>query len=174
MKFSEDILKEFNLEPQADREPVNVMKVRDMLSFMKTCAERIFQKSNLFTESIDADIQMDCIDIVAAKLNDFTQVFRDTVIFIRKEENTYRGGSSLRYCMMSYDTFEFQQTEKEKCFLKELLLRNEITHDYFNRDIHQQKLIWIMQNCGEGALDVYYNIYLYCEKNDFLDKYTSK
>lgn len=44
MKFSEDVLKALNLEPQEEREPVNVMHVADMLLFMKTCAERIVQK----------------------------------------------------------------------------------------------------------------------------------
>ena len=74
---------------------------------------------------------MDCIDIVTAKLNDFTQVFKDLIIFMRKEENTHKGGVSLRYCMSSFDTFSFEQTIAEKMFLKELLIRNEITHDYF-------------------------------------------
>lgn len=41
--------------------------------------------------------------------------------------------------MTSFDTFDFRQTEAEKTFLRGLMIRNEITHDYFNRDIHQQK-----------------------------------
>lgn len=76
--------------------------------------------------------------------------------------------------MSSYDTFDFQQTEEEKTFLRELLLRNEITHDYFNRELHQQKLIWIMENCCEGALDVYYSLEKYCNEHNLLDKYTDK
>ena len=75
MKFSEDIIKGFNLEPVEEKEPVNVMRIEDMLQFMKSCAERIVQKSEQYIKTDDADIQMDCIDIVTAKLNDFTQVF---------------------------------------------------------------------------------------------------
>ncbi len=174
MKFSEDILKQFNLEPEEEKEPVNVMQVREMLAFMKISAERIAGKSNIYLKCIDAETQMDCIDIVTAKLNDFTQVFRDLIIFMRKEEGTYKNGSSLRYCMNSYDTFSFEQTAAEQLFLKELLLRNEITHDYFNRELHMQKLVWIMEHCASGALDVYENLYNYCLKHELLDKFTDK
>lgn len=54
--------------------------------------------------------------------------------------------------------------------MKELLLRNEITHDYFNRELHQQKLIWMIKNCSDGALDVYNDIKKYCmeKKLNFL------
>lgn len=145
MKFNEDILKQFNLTPEEEKEPVNIMKIREMLQFMKSCAERIVRKSQKYMKTIDADEQLDCMDIVTVKLNDFVQVFKDLIIFIRKEEGTYKNASSLRYCMSSYDTFDFQQTEVEKIFLREMLLRNEITHDYFNRELHQQKLIWIMK-----------------------------
>lgn len=174
MKFSKDILKEFNLEVQETKEPVNIMQISEMLQFMKACADRIANKSDKYIKTTDVDEQMDCIDIVTVKLNDFVQVFKDLIIFMRKEEGTYKAGTSLRYCMNSYDTFEFHQTEEEKIFLRELLLRNEITHDYFNRELHQQKLIWIMQNCSTGALDVYYNIEAYCRKMGLLEKYTNQ
>lgn len=174
MKFSEDIIKEFNLEPQAEKAPVNVLQVGDMLQFMKLCAERIVQKSERYIKTDDVEIQMDCIDIVTAKLNDFTQVFKDLIIFMRKEEGTYKNGSSLRYCMASYDTFGFQQTEEEKIFLKELLLRNEITHDYFNRELHQQKLVWIMVNCSQGAMDVYNEINEYCLVHHLSEHFVNK
>lgn len=86
MKFNEDILKELNLEPVTEKEPVNVMQISEMLQFFKECAERMIRKSQLYDKTENADIQMDCIDIVTAKLNDFTQVFKDLVIFMRKEE----------------------------------------------------------------------------------------
>lgn len=174
MKFNEDILKQFNLTPEEEKEPVNIMQIREMLQFMKSCAERIVRKSQKYMKTMDADEQLDCMDIVTVKLNDFVQVFKDLIIFIRKEEGTYKNASSLRYCMSSYDTFDFQQTEVEKIFLREMLLRNEITHDYFNRELHQQKLIWIMENCCEGSLDVYYNLEKYCSEHKLLDKYTDK
>lgn len=174
MKFNEDILKQFNLTPEEEKEPVNIMQIREMLQFMKSCSERIVQKSQKYMKTIDADEQLDCIDIVTIKLNDFVQVFKDLIIFIRKEEGTYKKGTSLRYCMSSYDTFDFQQTEVEKTFLREMLLRNEITHDYFNRELHQQKLIWIIENCCDGSLDVYYNLEKYCNEHNLLDKYTDK
>lgn len=132
---------------------------------MKSCVERIVQKSKQYIKKDDADIQMDCIDIVTAKLNDFTQVFKDIVIFMRREEGTCKNAGSLRYCVTSFDTFGFRQTEEEKTLLRELLLRNEITHDYFNRELHQQKLIWIMVNCSQGALDVYNKCGGYIDSN---------
>lgn len=174
MKFSEDIIKGFNLEPLEEKEPVNIMQVEDMLQFMKNCAERIVQKSEQYIKTNDAEVQMDCIDIVTAKLNDFTQVFKDLVIYMRQKEGTYKNGNSLRFCMTSFDTFGFRQTEEEKTFLRELLLRNEITHDYFNRELHQQKLIWIMVNCSQGALDVYNEINNYCLNHDLLESYVNK
>lgn len=174
MKFNEDILKEFNLTPKEEREPVNIMQIKEMLQFLKSCSERIIQKSEKYIKTTDADEQLDCMDIVTVKLNDFVQVFKDLMIYIRKEEGTYKSGTSLRYCINSYDTFGFRQTEAEKVFLRELLLRNEITHDYFNRELHQQKLIWIMENCSYGSKDVYYNLKSYCDKYDLLDKYADK
>lgn len=174
MKFSADVLKQFNLEPEEEKEPVNVMKISEMLDFMKLCAERIDSKSKRYTECSDVEVQMDCMDIVTAKLNDFTQVFKDLIIFMRKEEGTHKGGGSLRYCMASFDTFGFDKTEAERDFLKELLLRNEITHDYFNRELHQKKLIWIMMNCSQGAIDVYDDLKMYCLEHDLLDRYADK
>ena len=47
MKFSEDILRQFDLEPQEEREPVNVMQIREMLEFMRQCAERIVKKQKI-------------------------------------------------------------------------------------------------------------------------------
>lgn len=123
MKFSEEILRGFDLEVEEEKEPVNVMQVKEMLQFLKSSAERIVQKSELYQSSNDVEIQMDCMDIVTVKLNDFVQVFKDLIIFMRKEEGTYnRASCSLRYCVSSYDTFEFQQTEVEKQFMRELLL----------------------------------------------------
>ena len=174
MKFSEDILKSLNLDVQEERVPVNVMKVSELLAFLKMCAERIVRKSDQYYKEDDVEIRMDCMDIVTAKLNDFTQAFKDLVIFMRKQEGSYRGGESLRYCINSYDTFGFNQSEQERTFLKELLLRNEITHDYFNRELHQQKLVWIMQNCANGAVDLYENLYQYCQKNNLMEKYIEK
>ncbi len=174
MKFNEDILKQFNLEVNEEKEPINVMKIGDMLGFMKQSAERIMGKSKKYRESMDAEIQADCLDIVTARLNDFTQVFKDLVIFMRKKEGTHKGGTSLRYCMASYETFGFDETEEEKMFLRELLLRNEITHDYFNREIHQQKLIWLMENCADGAADIYKNIYTYYSTRGLLDEYADQ
>lgn len=173
MKFTEDILNTFNLDEKTERIPVNVMKIEEILQFLKSCAERISLKSEIYTGTKDADIQMDCMDIVTVKMNDFVQAFKDIIIFLRKNEQSYNGGTSLRYCISSYDTFGFLQTETEKLFLKELLLRNEITHDYFNKELHQQKLVWIMSNCAEGACDIYRNLYEYCEKNNLLERHVT-
>ncbi len=68
----------------------------------------------------------------------------------------------------------FRQTDNEEMFLKELLLRNEITHDYFNRELHQQKLIWIMSHCADGAMDVYRNLMEYCMKQKQMERYITK
>ncbi len=171
MKFNEELLEKFDLKLQKQPQPVTVMRIGEMLEFLKACAERIVKKSKIFRQTKDVDTQMDCMDIVTAKLNDFVQVFKDLMIFLRKEEGTYRGGTSLRYSIISYDTFEFPVTEASELFLKELLLRNEITHDYFNRELHQQKLVWIMENCTEGALDVYDNLYRYCIEHHLLNRY---
>ena len=49
---------------------------------MKQCADRIVQKSKKYSSTTDADEQLDCIDIVTVKLNDFVQVFKDLIIFM--------------------------------------------------------------------------------------------
>ena len=178
MKLSRDILEELDIELQDVREPINVMSIGEALSLLKECAERLVKKSEQYRLTEDADIKVDCIDIVTARLNDFAQVFRDILIFLRKEEGTYRGRegktNSLRYSIASYDTFGFPQTEDEKAFLKELLLRNEITHDYFNRELHQFKLISMMENCMEGAVDVHRHLFQFCQDNNLLEKYLNR
>lgn len=171
MKLSKEILDQFDLEPVEEREPVNVMKIRDMLDFLEYNATRIVQKSKLYQSTDDPNLQIDCLDIVTAKLNDFAQVFRDLVTFLLKERGQYKHNPSLRYSIASFDTFDFEQTQAEELFLQELLLRNEITHDYFNRELHQQKLIWIMTNCCEGALDIHHNLEEYCTEHGLLDKF---
>ena len=85
MKLSKEILDQFDLEPLEEREPVNVMKLRDMLDFLEYNASRIHQKSQLYLSTDDPNLQIDCLDIVTAKLNDFAQVFRDLVTFLLKE-----------------------------------------------------------------------------------------
>lgn len=65
------------------------------------------------------------------------------------------------------------EPEEEKTFLQELLLKNEITHDYFNRELHQQKVIWIMRNCCQGAMDAYLHVNEYCTEKGLLGKYVS-
>ena len=130
-------------------------------------------KGELYCISKDADVQLDCLDIVALKLNDFTQAFRDLVIFIRKKDGATKTGKSLRYSITSYDTLGFQQTDSEKDLLRELTIRNEITHDYFNYELHQQKLIWIIENCSKGAMDVYENLFNYCQEQNLLDCYVN-
>jgi hypothetical protein len=60
------------------------------------------------------------------------------------------------------------RADGRKTVLNELLLRNEITYDYFNREIHQQKLISMMQNSMVGSADVYRHLYDYCKERDWL------
>ena len=88
MKFSEDILKQFDLEREEEKEPVNVMRISEMLDFMKLCAERIHHKSKRYMECSDAETKMDCMDIVTAKLNDFTQVLKEWLfLYVKKKEH---------------------------------------------------------------------------------------
>ncbi|MBE5823670.1 MAG: hypothetical protein E7308_06325 [Butyrivibrio sp.] len=175
MKLDESILDQFDLNPNDDREPVNVMRVSELLAFLEESASRIVSKSELFFKTDDADRQADCLDIVAMRLNDFVQAFIDIVIYIRKAEGSYNGKSnSLRYCVTSYDTLIKRQSHMEKQFLGEILLRNEITHDYFNREIHQKKLIALMQNCSGGAGEVYEQLATLCKQRGLTDKYVDK
>ena len=55
MKFSEDIIKGFNLEPLEEKEPVNVMQVEDMLTPQNPSSERIVQKSEQYINTDDVD-----------------------------------------------------------------------------------------------------------------------
>lgn len=175
MKLDESILAQFDLNPQEEREPVNVLRIADILDFMKESTKRIIQKSEHYFQTDNADEQVDCMDIVAMRLNDFTQAFMDLVIFIRTNEHTYNGHSdSLRYCITSYDTLFEEQTAEEKQFLNELLLRNEITHDYFNRELHQKKLLSMMEHCAGGAEEVYERLYRYCQEKSLLDVFVDK
>ena len=175
MKLDESILEYLELNPVLQYEPVNVMQISDMLDFMKESAERLVKKSYQYFSTDDVNLQVDCIDIVSARLNDFVQVFMDIILFIRREEGTDNGRSkSLRYCITGYDALRILQTEDEKGFLNELLLRNEITHDYFNREMHQQKLIAMMQNNMDGALDVYEHLFDYCEGHGWMKRFVDK
>ena len=175
MKLDESIINQFDLEPNHVSEPVNVMKASEVLNFMKESADRIVAKSKIYFDSSDADIQADCLDIVSVRLNDFAQSFMDIVIFLRKEEGSYNGKSSfLRYCITSYYTLINGLQDIEKQFLTELLLRNEITHDYFNREIHLQKLISLMQNCAEGSVEVYKQLAKICEDKKLNNRYVDK
>jgi hypothetical protein len=175
MKLDESIIDQFDLNPNDSREPVNVMKVSELLEFLQESADRIEAKSELYFKVDDADVQADCLDIVAIRLNDFVQAFIDIVIFIRRAEGSYNGKStSLRYCITSYDSLISDQDDIEKQFLGELLLRNEITHDYFNREIHQQKLIALMQNCSKGALEVHKHLMKLVKERNLTEKYVDK
>lgn len=170
MKISEELIAALDLEVPSQKEPINAMKCGEVFSMMEKSALRMVSKSRIYMQEQNADVQMDCIDIVTAKLNEFSQMFRDVVIFMREQEGTYNGAASLRYCMTSYDTFGFPQTDCEEMFLNELLLRNEITHDYFNIEIHRQKLIGIMEGCIEGALDVCEHLKAYCVEHELMEK----
>ena len=171
MKLSEDILSKFDLDPVVDHEPVNTMKVSEVLEFLGECTKRMVDKSEKYFSSEDMDVKVDCLDIVSFRLNDFVQSFMDLMVFFRKEENTLREGDhSLRYCIVSYDTFFENQSMEEKSFLEQLVIRNEITHDYYNREKHQQKLISIMQNNIKGAEYVCRHLEEFCEQRQYMDK----
>ena len=88
MKLDESILNQFDLDPNENREPVNVIKVSELLAFLKESSSRIVSKSEQYFKTTDADIKADCLDIVAMRLNDFAQAFIDVVIFIRKNDLT--------------------------------------------------------------------------------------
>ena len=60
MKLDDSIIDQFNLEPEDDREPVNVMKVPELLDFLKESASRIVSKSKQYFSTTDADIQANC------------------------------------------------------------------------------------------------------------------
>jgi len=52
MKFNEDILKELNLEPVVEKEPVNVMQIGEMLRFFnfKCCfLVHTYKKQHFFS-----------------------------------------------------------------------------------------------------------------------------
>lgn len=57
MKLDDSIIDQFNLEPEDDREPVNVMRVSELLDFLKESATRIVSKSQQYFSTEDADIQ---------------------------------------------------------------------------------------------------------------------
>ena len=45
MKFNEDILKQFNLTPEEEKEPVNIMQIREMLINKGKIKEIIIKKN---------------------------------------------------------------------------------------------------------------------------------
>ncbi len=47
MRLDESIIEQFDLNTDADREPVNVIKVSELLDFLKQSAFRIQSKSEL-------------------------------------------------------------------------------------------------------------------------------
>jgi len=51
MKLNEDILNQFDVTPIETREPVNIMKVAAVLTFLRESAERIGQKAS-FTRKL--------------------------------------------------------------------------------------------------------------------------
>ncbi len=58
MKLDESIINQFNLNPNESREPVNTMKVADLLDFIKESSVRIVNKSELYIKTEDADAKL--------------------------------------------------------------------------------------------------------------------
>ena len=173
MKIDPEVIKSMDLDIQPTRIQVNALSSKDILDFMKESSERIIAKSDLYLASDNADVQCDCIDIVAFRLNDFVQSFIDVMVFIKKKQgdfNREEKSVSLRYCISSYESLFMEMTEKESKFLEKVLLRNEITHDYFNREYHQEELKSLMVSCSDGALDIVERLKEYCEKNGLLNE----
>lgn len=175
MKLSEELLEAFDLEALTSKEPINIMKVSEVLEKLKFASDRIIKKSDLYIYNQDADIQLDCIDIVSSQLNDFVQIFKDLMLFIySKQESSNGGKDSLRFCMNLYDLLGFAQTPDEKGFLRELTLRNELTHDYFNSELNRQKLETLMISYSHGSADIWRNLKDYCISNDYMDSIVDK
>lgn len=137
---------------------------------MERISTKFYNKSVLYQNSSDCSLKEDIIDIVSSQLNKFVQAFKDIITFIsEKENNPLDKGSSLRRCVSECESIlDINETGKD--FLKELVLRNELTHDYFNFDINEQKLISIMYNCPDGALQICDAIKEYCIKKDILQE----
>ena len=45
--------------------------------------------------------------------------------------------------------------------------------EHVTREIHQQKLIAIMENYSVGALDIYDNLLRYCQDHNYMDLYAN-
>jgi len=173
VKIDPEIIKSMNMEVKPERIQVNTSLCKDVLDFIKQSSDRIIKKSDLYVTSEDADVQCDCIDIVAFRLNDFVQSFIDLVSFISKKEGVFNRGDSavsLRYCISLYEKIFDGLTDKENMFLEKILLRNEITHDYFNREYHQEELKSLMVSCASGSVDVVERLYSYCANKELLNE----
>lgn len=175
MKISKTILDSYNVIPIQSRVPKNNMKIEEIISMLESDCQRFKEKSDLYLKTDDPNIKMDCIDIAITKINDIIQIFKDISFFIEKRENrTIEKTKSLRASIRFYQSLDLEHSENEMKFLDNLLLRNEITHDYFNRDIHYEELIEIIINYSQGAIDLSNAIRNYCFKKGYFNDYLNE
>lgn len=175
IKIDESVLEQIDAEPQKPKLPVNGMKLSEILDFLYAASDRIIEKSDLYQKTKDESTQIDCIDIVSTKLNDFSQAFMDIIKFIQiKENKRLDKKDGLIKCVNIYKQIDTNQSIIAEEFLNRLAIRNDLTHDYFNYIIHKDNLIALMINYSDGAKEICDFLYIYCQGRGLLQDYVDK
>lgn len=171
MQISEEILKQLNM--QSEDTVVKIDNVEETIEFLKKCANKIVEKSELYQKSNNNDEKEDLLDILSNRLNSFAQAFRDLVIFLLKKENIkVMDDPALNYTIKKYDFIvdDTKQTPKEKQFLEGLGSRNDIIHDYFDVMDNIKKIEIMIYNYADGSLDVCHSLEQYCIDKGYMDE----
>ncbi len=170
INMPDDILEKFNLQDKQAKTYITKMSIAEILKRMDNVALRISDKSNIYMSTNDTDTKKDCIDIIKTQLNDFSQMLRDLIIRISKENGVVLDkDTKLRRAISEFIDMDISSDKETINFLNNLHLRNEIIHDYFNYDTVEEEIIRIMYNYATQPIRVVEDIREYCEDKGFLD-----
>lgn len=169
--FDENIIKKYNLSPESDGNKINKKSIKEILEELSEKSKRFDIKSQKYMKTDDVNEKLDIIDINTTVLNKITQRFIDVISYILRKENKIsdkKGNISLRRCISEFTNLVEVDIET-RTFLKNLTLRNELTHDYFNEETNESKLVEIMINYADSPMKLSEYLYEYCKDNNLLE-----
>lgn len=140
MVFDNKILEQFGLSKNQKTERKG-MTGEEILDFLRDRCFKIEQMDKQYHKSNDAFERDIAINAMSSYFNGYVQAFIDTVKYIAKKEHKALGKKAgIGSCVFSYKRLADNISFDEEEFLNNLIVRNELEHEYFSYDNTKQLL----------------------------------
>lgn len=136
------------------------------LKYLKKNAERILDTFRRYCKEDDQRMQDDYLDVMAFRLNQFAQSFKDIVVFIQLAENRQGANfqDTLSGCIKYYEA-NAELDRGGKGIFDLLKKRNSLIHEYYNEQSLNKELLKGLETYGEELDQISDSLNDYCNEH---------